>query len=279
MVSASRIGDKLLDTPSQPESTHWKKENRSNIKLQFIDLMKSFSVGQHRVDVLQDINLAIETGQFVSIIGESGCGKTTLLRIAGGLIPPTKGDVLIDDTPVTRPRHDIGFVFQQSVLLEWRTVIENILLPIEIFKLSLEEYHSKALQLLEMMGLSEFENHYPIQLSGGMQQRVAIARALIFSPSMLLMDEPFGALDAITREQMNVELLRIWSLSRTTALFVTHDIAEAVYLSDRVVVLSSRPGRIRSVFDIDLSRPRLPEQRFEDRFTKLCRDMKREMMN
>jgi NitT/TauT family transport system ATP-binding protein len=171
----------------------------------------------------------------------------------------------------------MGFVFQQSVLLEWRNVLENILLPVEIFKLKAQGYRDKALDLLKMMGLSGFEQHYPIQLSGGMQQRVAIARALILNPSVLLMDEPFGALDAITREQMNIELLRIWSLSRTTAIFITHDIAEAAFLSDRVVVLGSRPGRVKQIFDIDLPRPRSADHRFDERFTRLCRDMKRAM--
>ena len=255
------------------------KEQPASVKLEFADVTKSFGIAENRLTVLQDINLVIENGQFVSIIGESGCGKTTLLRIAAGLIRPASGDVVMDGTPVIRPRRDIGFVFQQSVLLEWRTVMENILLPVEIFRLKLSEYHPKALDLLDMMGLTDFESHYPVQLSGGMQQRVAIARALILEPSVLMMDEPFGALDAITREQMNTELLRIWNLSNTTAVFVTHDIAEAVYLSDRVVVLSSRPGRIKRVFDIDLPRPRSPEHRFDDRFTRYCRDLKHEMID
>ena len=254
-------------------------EQPTNIKLEFADVSKSFGTAENRLVVLQDINLVIENGQFVSIIGESGCGKTTMLRIAAGLIPAASGDVVMDGTPVTRPRRDIGIVFQQSVLLEWRTVMENVLLPVEIFRLKLSEYHPKALDLLDMMGLTDFESHYPVQLSGGMQQRVAIARALILEPSVLMMDEPFGALDAITREQMNTELLRIWNLSNTTAMFVTHDIAEAVYLSDRVVVLSSRPGRIKRVFDIDLPRPRSPEHRFDDRFTRYCRDLKHEMID
>ena len=172
----------------------------------------------------------------------------------------------------------MGFVFQQSVLLEWRTVLENILLPVEIFKLDMKEHREKALEFLKMLGLSGFENHYPIQLSGGMQQRVSIARALILSPSVLLMDEPFGALDAITREQMNSELLRIWSHSRTTAVFITHDIGEAAFLSDRVVLLGSRPGCVKQIFDIPLPRPRTAEHRYDNRFVCLCRDMKQAMM-
>jgi NitT/TauT family transport system ATP-binding protein len=249
------------------------------VKLQLKNISKSFNVAQRRTDVLMDINLTVQGGQFISIIGESGCGKTTLLRITAGLIPATTGQVSIDDALVSGPRRDIGFVFQRPVLLQWRTVIENTLLPVEIARLRARDYRSKALQLLAMTGLRGVENHYAAQLSGGMQQRVAIARALILQPSVLLMDEPFGALDAITREQMNSELLRIWSLSRTTALFVTHDIAEAVYLSDRVVVLGRRPGCIKRIFEIDLPRPRLPEHRYHERFTGFCRDMKHSMLD
>jgi NitT/TauT family transport system ATP-binding protein len=253
------------------------KHPQAATKIQFQEITKTFGVGPKRATVLERVNLTIQDGQFVSILGESGCGKTTLLRIAAGLIPPSVGRVLMDGKPVTTPSRDMGFVFQQSVLLEWRTVLENILLPIEIFKLKTEEYRPKALELLKMMGLAGFEGHFPIQLSGGMQQRVSIARALILTPSVLLMDEPFGALDAITREQMNTELLRIWGVSGTTALFVTHDIGEAAFLSDRVVLLASRPGRVKQVFDVDLPRPRIPEHRFDERFTRLCRDMKQAM--
>ncbi len=248
-------------------------------KIRFQDISKSFVVDSNRNTVLDGINLDIAEGHFVSVLGESGCGKTTLLRIAAGLIPPSRGTVMLDELAVTRPSRNMGLVFQQPVLLEWRTVMENILLPIEIFQLKRRDYAPKARELLKMVGLGDFEGHYPIQLSGGMQQRVAIARALVLAPSLLLMDEPFGALDAITREQMNMELLRIWSMSGTTAIFITHDIAEATFLSDRVVVLGSRPGRIKEVFEINLPRPRIPEHRFDDRFIALCRDMKQCMMD
>ncbi|MEJ0071887.1 MAG: ABC transporter ATP-binding protein [Pseudomonadota bacterium] len=264
MIAASRVRD---DAAPQAGS--------GRAKIQFQAVTKTFQAAGGRTTVLDRIDLTIEDGHFVSVLGESGCGKTTLLRIAAGLIPPTRGAVRLDDAVVARPSRDMGFVFQQSVLLEWRSVIENVLLPAEILGTRRDDYRPKALELLETMGLSGFENHYPVQLSGGMQQRVAIARALILAPSILLMDEPFGALDAITREQMNLELLRIWSLSGTTAIFVTHDIAEAAFLSDRVVVLGSRPGRIKQIFEIDLPRPRAPEHRFDDRFVRLCRDMKR----
>jgi NitT/TauT family transport system ATP-binding protein len=246
-------------------------------KIELRNVMKTFGSGAKRMLALNGINLSIEDGEFVSILGESGCGKTTLLRIAAGLIPPSSGSVLMDGVAVSKPGRDMGFVFQQSVLLEWRTILENILLPVEIFKLDMKAHRQKALDLLNMLGLGGFENHYPIQLSGGMQQRVSIARALILSPSVLLMDEPFGALDAITREQMNSELLRIWSLSKTTAVFITHDIGEAAFLSDRVVLLGSRPGRVKEVFNIPLPRPRISEHRYDARYIRLCRDMKHAM--
>lgn len=243
-------------------------------KIRFQGISKSFSTASGRTLVLDNIELEIPDGEFVSVLGESGCGKTTMLRIAAGLIAPSRGKVLIEGEPITKPTREMGFVFQQSVLLEWRTVMENILLPIEIFQLKPADFRQKARDLLTMMGLSHAESHYPIQLSGGMQQRVAIARALILAPSMLFMDEPFGALDAITREQMNIELQRIWSISGSTALFITHDIAEAAFLSDRVVVLASRPGRIKKIFKVNLPRPRLPEHRFDERFVALCKEMK-----
>jgi NitT/TauT family transport system ATP-binding protein len=243
-------------------------------KIHFQGISKSFSTAAGRTLVLDNIELEIPDGDFVSVLGESGCGKTTLLRIAAGLIAPSRGQVLIEGQPITKPTRDMGFVFQQSVLLEWRTVMENILLPVEIFQLKPADFRQKARDLLTMMGLAHAEGYYPIQLSGGMQQRVAIARALILAPSILFMDEPFGALDAITREQMNLELQRIWSMTGSTALFITHDIGEAAFLSDRVVVLASRPGRIRKVFEVDLPRPRLPEHRFDERFVALCKEMK-----
>jgi NitT/TauT family transport system ATP-binding protein len=274
MIVASNLANELASTSAASKSKPTSQQKQAIAKIEFRDVTKSFGAGAKRMLALSGINLSIEEGQFVSILGESGCGKTTLLRIAAGLIPPTSGSVVMDGVTVTKPGRDVGFVFQQSVLLEWRTVLENILLPVEIFKLDLKEQREKALDLLKMLGLGGFENHYPIQLSGGMQQRVSIARALILSPSVLLMDEPFGALDAITREQMNSELLRIWSLSRTTAVFITHDIGEATFLSDRVVLLGSRPGCVKEIFDIPLPRPRTAEHRYDSRFTRLCRDMK-----
>jgi NitT/TauT family transport system ATP-binding protein len=277
MALATSLSRKLFSTAPAAASDAMTQGSSAQTKIEFRGLTKVFGSGDKRMVALNGVDLAIEDGHFTSFLGESGCGKTTLLRIAAGLIAPTSGSVVMDGQVVRKPSRDMGFVFQQSVLLEWRTVLENILLPVEILKLNTRDYRDKAMELLRMMGLGGFEGHYPIQLSGGMQQRVAIARALILAPSVLLMDEPFGALDAITREQMNVELLRIWSISRTTALFITHDIAEAVFLSDRVVLLGSRPGRVKQIFDIDLPRPRTAEHRFDPRFTRLCRDMKHAM--
>ncbi|MBI2881566.1 MAG: ABC transporter ATP-binding protein [Candidatus Tectomicrobia bacterium] len=246
-------------------------------KIRVEGVSKTFRSGVREVPALEGIHLDVREGEFVSILGESGCGKTTLLRIVAGLIFPSLGRVVLDGSAVTGPRREMGFVFQQSVLLDWRTVMENVLLPVEIFRLRRDGFQPEAQKLLDLMGLSGFEGHYPVQLSGGMQQRVAIARALILKPSVLLMDEPFGALDAITREQMNLELLRIWSLTRNTALFVTHDIAEAVFLSDRVLLLSSRPGRVKEVFEVSLPRPRVLEHRYQADFIHLCREIKRAM--
>ena len=247
-------------------------------KIQIEGVSKVFGGDSQRTVALQNIEFEVRAGEFVSILGESGCGKTTLLRIVAGLISPTTGRVLLDGTPVTSPRRDMGFVFQQSVLLEWRTVLDNVLLPVEILRLNRARYEEEARGLLSLMGLMDFASHRPLQLSGGMQQRVSIARALILRPTLLLMDEPFGALDAITREQMNLELLNIWSLTGTTALFVTHDIGEAVFLSDRVVLLSSRPGTVQEVFHVDLPRPRLLEHRYEEEFVRLCRLIKGAMV-
>jgi len=208
------------------------------------------------VQALDHISFDVDEGEFVSIVGPSGCGKSTLLKIIAGLIPPSAGQVLIGGQPVAGPRSDIGFVFQQPVLLPWRTVKANVMLPVEVLKLDRRDGERRAADLLETVGLSNFANHYPMELSGGMQQRVGIARALVHDPVLLLMDEPFGALDAMTRDHMTLELLSIWRAFRKTVLFVTHSIAEAVFLADRVVTMTARPGRVAEVVTIDLPRPR-----------------------
>ncbi|KRR22730.1 ABC transporter ATP-binding protein [Bradyrhizobium retamae] len=208
------------------------------------------------VTALQDINLDIALGEFVAVVGPSGCGKSTLLRILAGLIPTNSGTVWFGDRKLEGPRHDIGVVFQSPVLFPWRTVLDNVLIPIDVQKLDRKKYLSRARDLINLVGLSEFEQRYPAELSGGMQQRVGIVRALVHDPAMLLMDEPFGALDAMTREHMNVELQRLWMAQSKTILFITHSISEAVFLADRVVVMTPRPGRIAEVLDIDLPRER-----------------------
>ncbi|MFN8379163.1 MAG: ABC transporter ATP-binding protein [Anaerolineae bacterium] len=224
------------------------------------------------VNALEDINLEVEQGEFVSLIGPSGCGKSTLLRVIADLIQPTSGTVLVNGKLAEQARkdRDYGFVFQSATLYDWRTVLKNVQLPLEIMKYPKEERDRRAREMLQLVELSEFENKYPYQLSGGMQQRVSIARALAFQPGILLMDEPFGALDEMTRERMNNELLRIWAnLKNMTVIFVTHSITEAVYLSSRVVVMTPRPGRISELIDIPLPRPRGSETRDVDDYFHL----------
>ena len=224
------------------------------------------------VNALQDINLNVEQGEFISLIGPSGCGKSTLLRIIADLIPASSGSVTVNGKSAAQARkdQDYGFVFQSPTLYEWRTVLKNVQLPLEIMQHPKSERDNRAHEMLKLVELDEFANRYPWQLSGGMQQRVSIARALAFEPKILLMDEPFGALDEMTRERMNNELLRIWArMTGMTVIFVTHSISEAVYLSSRVVVLSARPGRIAEIIDIDLPRPRGPETRDLDQFFHL----------
>ncbi len=205
---------------------------------------------------LDCIDFDIGSREFVSIVGPSGCGKSTLLRCIGGLIPPTLGEVRIGGDAVVEPDPRIGYVFQKAVLLPWRTIEDNVLLPFEINGRTSEANRKKAHEVLDMVGLGDYLKHRPTELSGGMQQRVSVARALATEPSILLMDEPFGALDAQTRESMNVELLRIWQEAQCTVVFVTHDIGEALFLSDRVLVMSARPGRVHDVVDVEMERPR-----------------------
>jgi NitT/TauT family transport system ATP-binding protein len=219
-------------------------------------LAKRYATAQGPVTALEDIDFAITEGEFVAIVGPSGCGKSTLLKILAGLLPSSSGEALLHGSRISGPRRDIGVVFQSPVLFPWRTVMDNVLLPIDVQRLGRERHRQGAADLLRLVGLAEFAGRYPWELSGGMQQRVAIVRALIHDPAMLLMDEPFGALDAMTREQMNVELQRIWLEKRKTILFITHSIAEAVFLADRVLVMTPRPGRIMDDVRIVLPRPR-----------------------
>src|ERR1700751_235511 len=220
------------------------------------ELSKSYPGRDSCVHALQQISFSVKEGEFVAIVGPSGCGKSTLLKILAGLMLPSKGEACLRGAPINGPRRDIGVVFQSPVLLPWRSVLENVLLPVDVQGLAGDCYRKAALELLSLVGLREFAHRYPWELSGGMQQRVAISRALIHDPAMLLMDEPFGALDAMTREQMNLELQRIWLERKKTVLFITHSIPEAVFLADRVLVMTQRPGRITDAVTVDIPRPR-----------------------
>jgi NitT/TauT family transport system ATP-binding protein len=223
------------------------------------------------VTALQEIDLELAPGEFVSLIGPSGCGKSTLLRVIGDLIQPTAGSVTVNGKSAAQARadRDYGIVFQDAVLFDWRTVAKNIALPLELLGWERGRRQERVREMLELVELTGFDAHYPWQLSGGMQQRVSIARALAFEPALLLMDEPFGALDEMTRERLNLELLRIWERLGSTVVFVTHSISEAVFLSTRVVVMSPRPGRIAGIVPIDLPHPRTVETREEPRFFEL----------
>jgi NitT/TauT family transport system ATP-binding protein len=208
------------------------------------------------VEALRHISFTVGRGEFVSIVGQSGCGKSSLLKILAGLLPKTSGVISIEDRELDGPRSDVGLMFQKPLLLEWRRVLDNVLLPVEIYRLDRKEFEEKARRLLGTAGLADFLTKYPFELSGGMQQRVALCRALVAEPSLLLMDEPFGALDTLTRQKMGFELLRLWEEWKSTVLFVTHDVDEAVMLSDKVLVMSSRPGTVLGSFTVDLPRPR-----------------------
>jgi len=241
-----------------------------------VDQVKmTFRTQQGKLWALAGVSFRVAPGEFLCIVGPSGCGKTTLLRILGGLAKPTGGSVYLEGEPLTAPRRRIGFVFQKAALLPWRTVLENVTLPLEIQGVEAAEARRRAEELLELVGLAGFEGAYPHELSGGMEQRVAIARALVHDPAILLLDEPFGALDALTRERMNLELLRIWRAKRKTVVMVTHSIQEAVFLADRVLVMSPRPGRIEASFPIPLPRPRRLEMLYDDEFGALSRQVRR----
>jgi NitT/TauT family transport system ATP-binding protein len=234
-------------------------------------LSKSFETPKGEVILaVAHINLSVSAGEFLCVVGPSGCGKTTLLQLLGGLIQPTTGSVLLDGQPLTGPPPDISMVFQKPNLMPWRTVADNILLPLQIQGVNAPQAKEFAHRTLDLVGLSEFGQAYPKQLSGGMEQRVALARALIQQPRILLLDEPFGALDALTRERLNREILRLWQHQHFTAIMVTHNIREAVYLADRVLVLSPRPATISDEFRTNLPRPRPPGVEYSEPFGQLA---------
>jgi len=238
------------------------------------NVTKSFGAGG--VTAVQSIDLDVPPGEFVSLIGPSGCGKSTLLRIVGDLVEPTSGDVVVNGKSARQARldRDYGIVFQDAVLYDWRTVAKNIAMPLELMRWDRAKRAERVREMIELVELQGFAEHHPWQLSGGMQQRVSIARALSFDPALLLMDEPFGALDEMTRERLNGELLRIWEASGSTIVFVTHSISEAVFLSNRVVVMSRRPGRIAAIVDVDLPQPRNADTREEPRFFELVTEVR-----
>jgi NitT/TauT family transport system ATP-binding protein len=242
---------------------------------------KTFGDGGTAVTALDGIDLTIGSGEFVSLIGPSGCGKSTLLRLIGDLTAPTRGTIAVNGKPARRGRldRDYGMVFQAPVLMDWRTVTKNIELPLEIMGWRPADREARSAELMKLIELEGFEARHPWQLSGGMQQRVAIARALAFDPKLLLMDEPFGALDEMTRERMNLELMRIWGRTRTTVVFVTHSIPEAVFLSTRVVVMSARPGRIARIVDVDLPQPRTADTRETERYFELVTEVREALRN
>ncbi len=234
-------------------------------------LAMTFSSPDNPLEALEQATFSIREHEFVSIIGPSGCGKSTLLRILAGLVPPTSGTATLDGVPIAGPHAGVGIVFQHSNLMPWRTALRNVTLPLEVQHEPTGAAVQRARDLLELVGLQGFEDALPRELSGGMRQRVALARALVHDPGVLLLDEPFGALDAMTRERMNWELLRIWRLQCKTVLMVTHSIPEAIYMSDRVLIMSARPGRIKREVAIDLERPRRPETMYTPRFLELNR--------
>lgn len=223
---------------------------------------------------LDELSLQVKPAEFVAVLGPSGCGKSTLLKLASGLLPASAGEVSLNGTPVMGPRSDVGIVFQQATLLPWKTVLDNVMVPIRAMGLPVAQHRDKAMDLLRLVRLEKFASHYPGELSGGMQQRVAVARGLVHDPALLLMDEPFAALDAMTREHMMVELQRIWASTRKSVLFITHSIQEAVFLADKVVVMSGRPGRVVEEIQVALPRPRTPETLGDPVFVALANHLR-----
>jgi NitT/TauT family transport system ATP-binding protein len=257
-------------SPVQLDPVHG--ESRVDARLPMIELAqvrKDYPLGGETFRALQEVSLSIGDGEFFTLVGPSGCGKTTLLNIVAGLEVTSGGSARLQGKEIRKPSRDIGMMFQSPVLLPWRTNLDNVLLPAEVFGLRADGFRARARSLLELVGVSQFAERYPFELSGGMQQRVAICRMLLCDPKVLLMDEPFSALDEMTREYMNMELLRIWQERQKTVLFVTHNIGEAVLLSDRVGVLQARPGRLQEIVTIDLPRPRTKSTLVSPRYFEL----------
>jgi NitT/TauT family transport system ATP-binding protein len=247
-------------------------EVASALSIQNVSMV--FNRGEASVHALDQVSLEVRDGEFIAIVGPSGCGKSTLIKLVSGLRPPTSGRLAVHGRQVTKPRGDVGIVFQSPVLLPWRSILDNVMLPIDVLKQDRGAGRERAMALLKLVGLGGFEKAYPNELSGGMQQRAAIARALVYDAPLLLMDEPFGALDALTREQMNSELQRIWSASGKTVIFITHSIPEAVFLADRIVVMSPRPGRVLRVIDNPIPRMRTLDHMLRPEFAVLVREIR-----
>jgi NitT/TauT family transport system ATP-binding protein len=236
---------------------------------------KTYRTRDGEVISLRPIDLTIAEGELFVVVGPSGCGKTTLLKMIAGLLPPSEGEIRVDGKRITKPHGGVGVVFQSAMLLPWRSVLRNVMMPVEVKNLPRDVYGKRAAELLRMVGLAGFEEKYPWQLSGGMQQRAAICRALVHDPKIVLMDEPFGALDAMTRERMNVELQRIQGETKKTVVFITHSIPEAVFLGDRVLVMTERPGRIAAIYAVPLARPRALEVMADPAFFELTQSIRR----
>ena len=259
---------KEIETEFQERDYSKPREEKTEIKIEDLSMVFQDKNGGEPVTALKDVNLDIKEGEFISLLGPSGCGKTTLLRIIADLLQPSKGNITVrGETPRDiRLQKKYGIVFQNPVLYDWRTVRRNVCMPMELLGMNKEQRTSRVSKMLDLVGLSEFGKHYPYELSGGMQQRVGIARALAIKPEILLMDEPFSALDEFTREKLHIDLLNIWRKTNKTIVFVTHNISEAVFLSDRVVVLSPHPGRVSAVIDIKIPRPRDMESKQTKQF-------------
>lgn len=258
--------------------TFSRESKQGSTAILYDNVQKRYDTETESILAIENISLSIKEGEFISVVGPSGCGKSTLLHLAAGIFEPTDGRVEINGIDVQSDSHQknsVGLVFQSPVLLDWRTVFENVMLPVTVMaengalEHDKEYYRNRATELLSMTGLKEFSDAYPQELSGGMQQRVTICQSLVYDPDVLLMDEPFGALDALTKDKMNAELLRIWTETNKTILFITHDLEEAIFLSDRVVVFSPRPATILDVINVDLPRPRTKENRHDEAFIDL----------